>query len=96
MNTLRADVSAWLHTQSHLVAGRPFPYGEFSCVPLAPEENATEDFLPVGFLLTKGDSIAIIEPAEDSPLWQHLVAEMKHGHAHPGAVEELPAECWYG
>jgi hypothetical protein len=95
MNTLRTDVNAWLHTQSHVVAGRSFPYGEFSCVPLAPEES-TENFSPVGFLLSKGDSIAIIEPAEDSPLWQHLVAEMAHWHAHPGAVEDLPAECWYG
>lgn len=98
MNTFRTDINAWLRTQAHVISGRPFPYGDFSCVPLASDEpEATES--PIGFLLSKGTEITIITPredGEDTGLWDHLIEEMAHWHAFPTDYKVLPPECWYG
>lgn len=99
MNTFRTDVNAWLHEHTHVVQGRPFPYGEFSCIPLAPEDPGAEEE-PVGFLLSKGKEVTIVTHQPDGsndPLWGHLVEEMTHWHAYPAqGYDDLPPECWYG
>jgi hypothetical protein len=93
MNIIRTDVNTWLRSQSHLAAGPSFPFGEFSCVPLAPDEGDA----PVGFLLSKDNSVTVVEPdGANSALWQHLLDEMAHWRVHAKTCEELPAECWYG
>lgn len=91
MANIHTDAHAWLRTEAQVAAGRPFPFGEFSCIPFAPDSEA----LPTGFLLSRGDSVSVVKEV-NSDLWQSLLEEMAHWHAHPKVAEPLPPECWYG
>ena len=98
MNSLRTDIKTWFRNQEQVSRGRMFPFGDFSCVPLASDQPDTEDS-PVGFLLSKGSEITLVTPQENggnADLWDHLVAEMAQWHALPTRGEVLPPECWYG
>ena len=81
-----------------VVRGRTFPYGEFSCTPLTPDEPGGEG-APVGFLLSRGNEVTWVDPqtaGRESLLWESLMEEMHHWFTDQTANHNLPPECWYG
>lgn len=98
MNTLRTHTDAWIRMDAPVVRGRPFPFGEFSCTPLTPD-NPAGDNGPVGFILSRGGEVTWVDPQTSggqSRLWDSLVEEMHHWRSDMTDNQPLPPECWYG
>ena len=98
MNTLHTNIDAWIRMDAPVVRGRSFPYGDFSCTPLIPDDPEVEND-PVGFILSRGGSVTWIDPQKTngkSRLWDTLVEEMHHWQVDKAHPQDLPPECWYG
>ncbi len=98
MNTLHTNIDAWIRMDAPVVRGRSFPYGDFSCTPLIPDDSEVEND-PVGFILSRGGSVTWIDPQNTngkSRLWDTLMEEMHHWQVDKAHPQDLPPECWYG
>ncbi len=98
MHTFRTDVNAWLRSRPHVIIGRSFPFGEYSCTPLLCDAEECEySSKPTAFILSRGKYLEIIEPeGPHCHLWETLLTEMEQWLGSGDAAPKTPPEYWYG
>ncbi len=95
MKAMQQNLNDWLRQKAHVVTGNPFQVGDFSCVPVGPE-NQQEADKPVGFLVTRGTDVTYV--AAQTPAGEQMMSVWVKYQV-PGSASDdpfLPAEYWYG